>query len=286
MKRIDLKRLLAGLLVPLLIAVVSGFIVAPIAADPASHEASIQLLDEKEKTVLELTTASTAASLAASALPGDMGTPIADKMTDLSTGFLLVLCVLYLEKYLLTITGFAAFRVLIPLAMGLYLVYCFYTKEWLAKIARKVVVFALAIFLLVPASVQTSRIIEETYQASIQETIDDARELSADLEEEEKSQEKGDKAWYEEVADWAGGVKDQVSHKVGGWIGKAEEAANGILEALAVMLVTSCVIPLLVVLAFIWIFKLIFSIDIPISNVAAKRRACKEEFDDVSPSDN
>ena len=145
MKKIKIRRLAAGLLVPILIAMASYFIAAPVAADPAVHQSSIQLLDEKEKTVRELTTASTAASLAASALPGDMGTPIANKLTDLSTGFLVVLCVLYLEKYLLTITGFAAFKVLIPAAMVILLVNHFSRKDWLVKIARKIFVFALAI---------------------------------------------------------------------------------------------------------------------------------------------
>ena len=35
---------------------------------------------------------------------------------DLSGYFVVVLCAIFLEKYLVTITGFAAFKVLIPIA--------------------------------------------------------------------------------------------------------------------------------------------------------------------------
>ena len=39
---------------------------------------------------------------------------------------------------------------------------------------------------------------------------------------------------------------------------------NNLLEALAVMLVTCCVIPILVLLSFIWFAKIVLAIDIPV----------------------
>lgn len=38
---------------------------------------------------------------------------------------------------------------------------------------------------------------------------------------------------------------------------------NRFIEALAVMLVTSCLIPILVLLFFVWLIKLMLGIDIP-----------------------
>ena len=70
---------------------------------------AIQSLDDKKTTALELTAAATAASAAITLIPGDAGTPIADKLADLSSYFLIVVCAIYLEKYLVTITGLAAF---------------------------------------------------------------------------------------------------------------------------------------------------------------------------------
>ena len=68
---------------------------------------AIQSLDDKKTTALELTAAATAASAAITLIPGDAGTPIADKLADLSSYFLIVVCAIYLEKYLVTITGLA-----------------------------------------------------------------------------------------------------------------------------------------------------------------------------------
>ena len=281
-----LKKGLAGILLPLLLLAGSVFIAAPKATNPESFDSSIQMLEEKEKTVLELTAASTAASLAASALPGDMGTPVANKMADLSTGFLAVLCVLFLEKYLLTITGFAAFRVLIPVSCVFWILFTLWGKEKLGRIGQKLFLFALAVFCLVPASIFTSNMIENTYEASIQETLDDARELPQELEEETPAEDSGDKKWYEAAGEWFDGVKEEVGGTVTGWVDKAEKAATGILEALAVMLVTSCLIPLLVVLVFIWLFKMVFAVEIPLVNAASMRRKGKKEAAHVSQTDD
>ena len=79
-------------------------------SSPETHRTSIEYLNEKQATVMKLTAASTAASAAVSALPGDTGSAIAEKLADLTSDFLIVLCAIMLEKYLLTITGYAVFR--------------------------------------------------------------------------------------------------------------------------------------------------------------------------------
>ena len=104
----------------LILALASIFGVAKITTDPAFYQKSIAALEEKQETVLELTAASTAASAAITLLPGDTATPIADKLADLSGYFLIVLCAIFLEKYLLTITAAAAFKVLIPAACAAF----------------------------------------------------------------------------------------------------------------------------------------------------------------------
>ena len=100
------KAALAALLV--LAALISIFAVGKRASDPAYHQSSIDALAEKQETVLELTAASTAASAAITLLPGDTATPIAEKLADLSGYFLIVLCAIFLEKYLLTITSYVS----------------------------------------------------------------------------------------------------------------------------------------------------------------------------------
>ena len=67
----------------LLIGILSFTVVGKYAAAPESHQATITSLDEKKNTVLELTMAATATSAVITLLPGDIGTPIAEKVADL-----------------------------------------------------------------------------------------------------------------------------------------------------------------------------------------------------------
>ena len=89
----------------LLIGLLSFTVLGKYASAPESHQATIASLDEKKATVLELTAATTATSALITLLPGDIGTPIAEKVADLSGYLLIVLCAVFLEKYLVTITG-------------------------------------------------------------------------------------------------------------------------------------------------------------------------------------
>ena len=84
----------------LLLGVLSFCWAAPFMTQPEIYQRSIDSLQAKQETVLELTAASTAASAAITLLPGDTATPIADKLADLSGYFLIVLCAIFLEKYL------------------------------------------------------------------------------------------------------------------------------------------------------------------------------------------
>ena len=58
----------------------------------------------------------------------------------------------------------------------------------------------------------------------------------------------------------ASGITDKVGTMV-----------NNFIEALAVMLVTSCVIPILVILFFVWLIKLLFAVELPVSYSGARR---------------
>ena len=87
-----------AILIPLLIALISVFVLSGPASSPEFHKDSLAELEEKQTTVLELSAASAAASAAITLIPGDTATPIADKLADLSSHFLVVLCAIFLEN--------------------------------------------------------------------------------------------------------------------------------------------------------------------------------------------
>lgn len=238
--------------IPLIIALISMFGVARYAASPEFHAKTIASLDDKKTTVMELTAASTAASAAITLIPGDTATPIADKLADFSTYFLVVLCAIYLEKYLVTITGYVAFVILIPAACVLLSINVFTENSAWKYFAKKLIVFALAIVLVIPASVKISNMIEKTYNTSIEKTIESAKETTEEVKEETKKEKDG------VISGIITSVKDGVSDITK----KVENTLNNFIEALAVMLVTSCVIPIVVMLFFVWLVKGVLGVDI------------------------
>ena len=249
------KAPLAALLV--LAALLSIFAVGKRASDPAYHQASIDALAEKQETVLELTAASTAASAAITLLPGDTATPIAEKLADLSGYFLIVLCAIFLEKYLLTIT------ILIPAACALGIAALFSEKlrAALGKLAWHLLLFALAIAFAIPAGVKVSSMIEDTYRASIEETIANAEQTTEDIQsatsgEADESEKSGLSGLFSKVTEGITGAATAAVEQL-------KTVLNRFIEALAVMLVTSCLIPILVLLFFAWLVKLMLGIELP-----------------------
>ena len=118
-------RKLAAAGVLLVVALVSALWLARVTSDPAFHASSIAALDEKKVTVMELTAATAAGSVAISAVPGDATTPIANQISELSGYLLIVVGAIMLEKLLLSLTCYAAFQLLIPIACVLGIVYLF-----------------------------------------------------------------------------------------------------------------------------------------------------------------
>lgn len=286
----------------LLVAILSITVIGKYASAPENHQKTIASLDEKKQTVMELTAASTVTSALITLLPGDTATPIAEKMADVSGYLLVVLCAIYLEKYLVTITGYVAFTYLIPIACGLWILNLIFANATVRKLATKLVVFGLAISFVVPASVKISDLIGDTYQAQIEATIEDARNTQNILEnsgvvdddddtnatetpgigttevpgtvtgnvQEKESNNSGS---VSNIFDWAkdaiSGAKDSVANVVENvtvsteeLVQKVENSLNHFIEAVAVMIITSCVIPMLVLLLFFWMVKIVLDVDL------------------------
>ena len=102
------------------VALVSFFVIAPWAGSAETYSGIIASLDEKRNTVMQLVTGSTATSAGITLLPGDVGTPIAEKLLDLGADFAIVIGAIYLEKYALTILGLTAYRILVPIGCILF----------------------------------------------------------------------------------------------------------------------------------------------------------------------
>lgn len=228
-------------LIPIVIALLSFFVIARFTSSTEFNAKTIQSLDDKKTTVMELTAASTAASAAITLIPGDVGNPIA--------------CVFF--------SGYLLWR-----------------KEILRVVAQKFLLFGLAVYLVIPASVKVADMIETTYASSIESTIETAKQTTDEIESEtgesgqvddkssnEKSQSDSDSDSKENAGGFFSGLFNKVQEGVSTATANVENVLNNFIEALAILLVTSCLIPILVLIFFVWLVKMLLglNIDIPTS---------------------
>lgn len=245
--------------------------------DPATYTHIIEMLDKNRTTVLTLSAASAAASAAISALPSDVCSPLAEQLSDFSTWFLLILCVVFLEKYLLTILGAAACYLLIPAGCSAILIFCFFPIDSLKRIGIKLIAFSAVLLLVVPTSVWVSDQINAIYSKSIDITVESANAVSKNLIETTSNSE--DEA---SAIDTAKMILDNISGSVAGVVSQFKNVLNRFIEATAVMLVTNCLIPLLIILFFVWIIKTLFGIQIvlPQQLINPIRKRHRKDFSD------
>lgn len=205
-------------------------------------------LDEKRTTVFSLITASTAVSTAITLIPGDAGTPIAQQVAELSEYFIIVLGALYLEKYLLTILGFLSSVILVPASCALSVAHELRPGSgWKKRLAITLLVVGLASVLVIPASVGVSNSIDRTFHESIQGSIEATTQVSEQLEQETESE----SGLWGSLSNAAQSVVGGVSSTVD-W---AKTALKNVIESVTIMLVTNCVIPIAVLVFFIWAVK-------------------------------
>lgn len=244
MKSFDYKTILKWIF-PILICLSSFCMVAQKTSTPKFHEQSIQYLDEKRNTVMTLAASSAAISTAITILPGDTGTPIANGLADLSSKFLLVLGAIYLEKYALTLTCMITFKYIIPIICLAWLANNVIKWDWLRIVCIKIGIMAVAMCLIVPCSVKLSKTIEATYETSIQETIDHANNIQKKIKKD-----KDNKNFFEKAAEAFSSTAQKYTKMF-------NQSLNNFMEATAIMIVTSCVIPILVILFFLWFIQTI-----------------------------
>ena len=265
------KRFIAVMIVLLIVAALaSAFPAREHFADVSTYSDTIATLDEKKANVMGLVAASTAASAGISALPDDMGSPIAEKLMDLSGNLMIILAVIYLEKYLLTIMGAAAFGLLFPVALVL-LAASLATRSRaglcgaMRSFAAKLFILGAVLVLTVPTGVFVTQQIDETYAASV------AIQAERDAEEEAAAQEEDEGAGgpLEFIQSLPGRVMDGITSV-------SEELldeVNNLIEQTAVMIVTSCVIPILVLVFFLWVGNTLLGINIDAPAAALTARA-------------
>ena len=248
------------------IALISMLWISKVASSIEFHEETIKHLDEKKLTVMELTAATAGSATAIAAIPSDATTPLANQIMDMSSYLIVVIGVIFLEKILLTLTGKLTFLIIIPIACLLYVIYIFVQKEVLRNLAIKLAIFGIVIFTIVPISVKLSDFIEENYGTSITQTIESAKALESN-EEEVKQEEQKEENWWNKITSSVSNAVSNIGEGVNELIEKGKLILSNFIDAIAISIITTCVIPIMVLFVLTWVIKIIFDITIPVKTI-------------------
>lgn len=278
-------------IVLLAIGCASFFWAAPKAQNPESYEKTIATLDSLENKAMIMTASSTALATAAAMVPGDVTNPIANKLADVAGYMVIVYVAIIMEKYLLAMSGLAAFKIMIPIALAAIGISIFVNGEkgkvTLHRLACKLALLGILLWALVPTSALVTNIINDTYDMSygveteleegVLESID---EIEAEEKAAEKSgeEEKGNfsiKNLWSNIVDKTSNVTETVKGKVSDGVVEFQNSMNKMIEGVAVMIVTTCVIPLCVLILFLWIVKNVTGLNITVPSLKKLPKASR-----------
>ena len=233
---------------------VSFFALSGVFSNPETYDETIASLDEKSNNVLALATTSAAISTGLTMLPGDTASPMADQIADLSSTMMIIMCAIFLEKYLLTLAGVVSCCVLIPIGLA-FIIAAIHTNSGLCKVAAsKLIVLAVCLLLVVPVSTAATNFIENTYGVSMDQMLEEASDVADKIEQNTNEDE-----------NIAQKLLDKLTGGVTGLLDEVKSTFRNFIEITALMIVTSCVIPVLTLVILVWLLNLIVGINIPIT---------------------
>jgi hypothetical protein len=228
------------------------------AGSPNRYAKTISSLDDEAEKVIKLSALTAGISTAITLIPDDTGTPIAEHLISLTDWMFIVIIVLFLEKYSITLIGKLVFVIIGPIAIGMLGFGILTLNRKILMKAFNILLIAFVTFSAIPFSVKLSNEMQEMYNFSLDNTL--AEGENAKNKTDEASAEKTEDENF--IAGAISKVTSAMSDVVLGGVKAAEKFLNTLIESLAILVITSCVIPLITLFLFIWIIKVLIGIDL------------------------
>lgn len=260
------KRVIVSVIV-LIIGATSSWGVSAWAENPETYKETISRLEELQDNALVLTATATGTATVVALIPGDSTTPLANKLADVAGYMVVVYAALTMEKYMMTLSGVLLFKLIIP-ALSLFTAAIVlikgmkYPGRWKIVFA-KILLMGFALWALVPSSMYVSTMVQDMHNVSAETKMEQVEKENKQLESEAEQSKADDSEeessffakLYEKVKNKASDAKLSANQK----INKYEAVLDNLIESVAVLIVTTCVIPLAVMILMLWMVKLIIA---------------------------
>lgn len=221
---------------------------------------TIERLEDSQSTLMAFSGTTIATSLAISALPDDFASPLASTVSDLNTYFIFLFTVLFVEK-LIVIEGIKiSFAYIIPAACIFYIISILTTKEVFKTFATKLLILGISLVVVIPVSTHFTEKVCEDYLIYVDETIAEA-DAGAGKINEIMATSNEDATLFEKISDAFKTAIRDVSDLLAYFKNVVKKSVNSV----AIMIVTTFVVPLLILMLFRWLLKELFSLHFPTS---------------------
>jgi hypothetical protein len=225
-------------------------------------QSTVESLEKSRNQIMDFSGATITTSLAITALPDDFGTPLADTLADLNTYFVFVFAVVFVEK-LLMIEGIRlAFMYVIPAALVLYVFGLLSTKDRVKAFGIKLFIFGMAVVLVIPISTHFTEKVCADYLVYVDETIAEAND-GAEKVNEIMSTNDDEATIFDKLSNAFKTAIDGMSDLLEYF----ENVLKKFVNSIAIMLVTTFVLPLFVLMVFRWLLSELFTLNLDIPQV-------------------
>lgn len=226
---------------------------------------TIAHLEESQNKIMKFSGTTIGTSVALSALPDDFASPLAGSISDMNMYFIFMFAVIFVEKLIVIFGSKISLMYLIPFACVLYIASILTTKEVFKNFATKLLILAISLVVVIPFSTHFTETVCKDYLAYVDETIaeteagtDKINELMASGDENATFFEKLSNAFKTAIQD----VNDLLAY--------FKNVVRKCVNSIAIMLVTTFVLPMLMMLLFRWLLKELFALHIPTANISIR----------------
>ncbi|MCR5625290.1 MAG: hypothetical protein K6G11_08630 [Lachnospiraceae bacterium] len=262
-KNKDLALKILPVVICLIVLLVSFFGFGPKMEKVETYEYLTEKLDHKRESVIEISGGMIGLSLAVGMVPGDATTPIATQITELNNYLVISIGAIMLEKFLLPIIGFIVFRIMIPVVAVLCGVGLFFSKKTFTQIGIRIGIIAFAFLALIPAGIVIGEKVDDAFglEKAVDNIVNKIDEIDMEGAADESTDESAeDESFFDKIKNWGSDVAENITEGGAKILEKAKVILGELMDVVAILLVTSCIIPVGVIIAMIAIIKGLFAI--------------------------
>ena len=259
------KEKLVKILAIVFLMVFSFTVLTHVSPESKFIQDTVKHLEDSQNTIMKFSGTTIATSLSLSALPNDFASPLASTVSDLNTYFIFIFAVLFVEK-LLVIEGIKiALAAIIPAACILYIASLVFEKEGFRKFGKKLLIVGISVILVIPISTHFTEKVCADYLAYVDETIEEA-DAGANKINELMTEDAEDATFFDKLTD---AFKTAITD-VNDLLAYFKNVVKKFVNSVAVMIVTTFVLPMLVMLLFRWLLTELFALHLPEPKVSIK----------------